>query len=252
MKNNQVTAIILTKNEQQDLSRCLKSLQWCDSILVIDGYSKDKTVQIAKKYNARVIQRHLKNHFSQQRNFALKHVKTEWALFIDADEEVPAPLAQEIKQAIIKRYPLAYRLKRRDFFLKKPLKHGETSRWNQIRLSQTNAGTWIRPVHELWEIEGTVGQLKTPLLHYSHHDLNEFFNKINYYSTLSAQQHFQQKHRTNALQIIYYPIFKFILNYFIYLGFLDNTRGFVHATCMSFQSFLTRGKLYLLQRDHPN
>ncbi len=245
---NNLTAVVLTKNEEKILVRCLTSLQWCDQILVIDDYSEDDTTAIAKKHGAKVFQHRLDQNFAQQRNFALKQVNTEWTLFVDADEQVTPQLAKEIQKVIVQDYPLAFRIKRQDIFLGKHLKHGETPQWNQIRLSETKAGEWVSPVHELWRVPGTVGQLHQPLLHYSHDNLAEFLNKINQYTTIAAQHHFRRGHRSNWWQIIVYPGGKFIRNYLLRLGLLDGSHGFVHAALMSFHSFLVRSKLYLIQR----
>ena len=243
-----ITAVILTKNEAKNIARCITSLQWCDQILVIDDDSQDKTVTIAQKLGAKIIPHQLNQDFAQQRNFALNQVNTEWTLYLDADEQIPLELAHEIQQAITSDYPIAYRLKRQDIFFKKPLRYGETARWNQIRLSKTDAGKWVQPVHELWEIEGTVGQLHSPFLHFSHDDLTEFFNKINQYSTIVAQEFYHQGKRSSWWQIISYPPGKFLQNYLLFLGFLDGTHGFIHAALMSFHSYLVRSKLFLLQR----
>jgi len=100
MNDNNVTAIVLVKNQDELLSKCLESLSWCEQILVIDDESVDKSNEIAKKHGAKIIRRKLNNDFSGQRNFGLDNVKTEWTLFIDADEIVREKLANEIKRSI--------------------------------------------------------------------------------------------------------------------------------------------------------
>ena len=99
-KKQKITAIVLTKNEEANIIDCLKSAPWCDSILVIDDYSIDKTAPLAQKMGAQVIKRHLENDFSKQRNFALKQAQTRWVLFVDADGRISKKLALEIKKFI--------------------------------------------------------------------------------------------------------------------------------------------------------
>src|SRR3989344_3270438 len=111
-----LTAIILTKNSQKYLTKCLHSLSFCKQILVIDDYSSDKTVSVARLYKAKVI-RHKLHNFASQRNFALTKVATPWALFIDADEKICQKLAEEIQRAITSEKFSGYLLKRVDYFL---------------------------------------------------------------------------------------------------------------------------------------
>src|SRR6266404_4468552 len=93
-----ISAIILTKNEEENIAACLESLSWCDESIVIDDHSTDKTVDIAKKKGAQVFTRTMNNDFSDQRNYGLEKAQGDWILFIDADERVSSPLWYEIMQ----------------------------------------------------------------------------------------------------------------------------------------------------------
>lgn len=139
-----------------------------------------------------------------------------------------------------------YRLKRQDIFLGKELKYGESGENTFVRLAEKDAGRWERPVHETWNVPGEVKQLTTPLIHESAQSVSQFVDKLNYYTTLNAQHLFEQKAQVNGWNIVAYPIGKFFQSYIVKRGFLDGTHGFVHAMFMSFHSFLTRGKLWLL------
>lgn len=240
-----ISAVILTKNEQENIEDCLKSLQWCDEIIVVDDYSEDNTRMIAKTLGAKVFLHHLDNDFSQQRNFALKQAQGEWVLFIDADERISSALASEIKYKVLSSKYKGFYLKRHDFFGGKWLKHGETAKVKLLRLGKRRAGEWKRKVHETWEIKGKLGELKNPILHYPHQTISEFLESINFFSTLHAEVLFKEGVKTNTFQIIVYPLGKFFQNYFLRLGFLDGTPGLIVALMMSFHSFLARAKLYL-------
>ena len=124
------------------------------------------------------------------------------------------------------------------------LKHGETANVKLLRLAKKDAGSWTRPVHEVWMVEGEIGQLTSPLLHYPHPNVAQFLEEINTYSSLNAQYLYSQKVRANWLDILAYPAAKFFRNYFYHMGFLDGTAGVIAAIMMSFHSFLTRAKLY--------
>lgn len=240
-----ISAVILTKNEQENIEDCLKSLQRCDEIIVVDDYSEDNTRMIAKTLGAKVFLHHLDNDFSQQRNFALKQAQGEWVLFIDADERISSALASEIKYKVLSSKYKGFYLKRHDFFGGKWLKHGETAKVKLLRLGKRRAGEWKRKVHETWEIKGKLGELKNPILHYPHQTISEFLESINFFSTLHAEVLFKEGVKTNTFQIIVYPLGKFFQNYFLRLGFLDGTPGLIVALMMSFHSFLARAKLYL-------
>lgn len=245
-----ISAIILTKNEEANIQDCMKSVAWCDEIIVIDDNSTDKTVTKAQKMGAKVISHSLENDFSKQRNFAIEHATKDWILFIDADERVPKELADEIKNLLKASADVTgFYIKRHDYMWGKFLKYGETGNLYLLRLAKKNTGKWIGRVHESWAALGKVGELRYPLLHFPHATVGEFLFEINFYSTLRAQELKSQHIKTSWMGIITYPKAKFIQNYFLRLGFLDGTPGLILALMMSMHSFLVRGKLWLLW--HP-
>lgn len=240
-----LTIIILTHNEEKNISKCLTSLKFCDDILVVDDNSTDATVKLAKKLGAKVVSHPLDGDYSAQRNWALNQVKTPWVLFIDADEVVSAKLAEEITAAIKKVEFKGFRISRTDFMWGKKLLHGDVGGIKLLRLARRGAGQWQGAVHETWAIEGNIGTLKNSLAHYPHQNMVEFLQHINDYSTLRSQELRNSNQRANLFQIIFYPMGKFLNLYLLKLGFLDGTAGFVHAMTMAFYSFLVRGKLWL-------
>lgn len=237
------SAIILTKNSAQTLLKTLESLDWCNEVLVIDDQSFDDTVTIAKKAGAAVFVHKNNDDFAAQRNFGLEKAKGEWILFVDSDEVVTPELAAEIQRA---RSRDGYYIKRKDFLFGRWLNHGETGRVKLLRLARKGAGKWTRPVHETWDISGKTGELSQPILHYPHPNVAQFIDEINRYSTLNAKYLKSQGIHVSWWHILAYPAAKFFLDYFWYLGFLDGTAGAIVASLMSFHSFLTRSKLYLL------
>lgn len=126
------------------------------------------------------------------------------------------------------------------------LNRGETAGVRLLRLAKKEAGEWQRPVHEVWQIGDKLGELKNPLLHYPHPTAKEFLEEINFYTSLNAQVLYKEGMKVAFWQIIAYPVAKFITNYLFKLGFLDGMAGFLMAIFMSFHSFLTRAKLWLL------
>lgn len=246
-----ISAVILTKNEEKNLERCLRSIDFCDEIILIDDFSSDQTIKIANKFNAKVYERHLNNDFSNQRQFAFSKAGGEWILFVDADEEVTPELKKDIKYILShgNEEIVAYYIKRRDIWWGRELKFGETQKVRNIgliRLIKKNHGQWYGIVHETFKTEEATSCLSGFLNHYPHPALSDFINDVNRYSSLRAKELYDQGKKTNVCQIIFYPFFKFILNYIVYLGFLDGSPGFAYAFMMSFHSFLVRVKLYQL------
>ncbi|MBU0619376.1 glycosyltransferase family 2 protein [Patescibacteria group bacterium] len=245
-----ISAIVLTKNEAENIKVCLKNLSWCDELIVIDNYSTDKTTVMAKQLGAKVWQHHLNQDFSQQRNFGLEKASHQWVFFVDADETVSPALKKEVLQLIKSESEIqGFYLKRQDFFLGKRLCFGETAAVKLLRLARKNAGQWQRPVHEIWQIKGRTGQLKNPLLHQRQLTVAQFLTRINNYSSIRAKELYNQSVKASWLTILAYPVGKFCQNYFFRLGLLDGQVGFMMALMMSIHSFLVRAKLYLLWQN---
>jgi len=240
-----ITSVVLTRNDEKGIERCLKSIQWCDEVIIVDDASTDGTIGIAKKLGAKVFVRKLNDDFAAQRNFGLAKAKGEWVLFVDSDEVVSEELASEIRQAVRTVYKGLY-IKRKDYLFGRWLAHGETANVRLLRLARKDAGKWVQPVHEEWKIEGKVGTLAHPLLHYPHQNVAQFLDKINRYSTLYAQYLHDHGIKEPAWTIVGKPMPKLFVNYFWRLGFLDGMAGIVVALMMSFHSFLVRAKLWKL------
>lgn len=272
-----ISAVILTKNEEVNIAKCIKSLLWCDEIIVVDDYSTDETIERVRgpaspagrqesevrninKY--KIFERRLNNDFAKQRNFGLEKAKGEWVIFIDADEIISEVLASEIEAQIsnIKDQNqsskfktdqiVGFYLKRRDFFLGRWLKYGETANVRLLRLAKKNSGKWKGKVHEKWLIKGKTEVLNNPLEHYPHSTMTIFLQKINTYTDIVAQYWKEKGRKINSPEIFIYPLGKFLHNYLIKLGFLDGVPGFIMAVMMSFHSFLARGKYWLMVNKH--
>lgn len=243
-----LTGVVLTKNSASTLPSCLKSLSFCDHLLIVDDGSTDDTAKVAAKFSARLVKHPLSKDFSAQRNFALSQVKSGWVLFIDSDEVVSHYLQSEIKLAISRNTCQAFSLRRIDHLWGRPLRFGDTGNIYLTRLAKVESGHWHGRVHEVWATTSHPCRLKNPLYHYPHPTLYSFLHSQNVYSTFRAEELYHSGYRANLLQVIFYPVAKFVYLYFIKLGFLDGTAGFIHAGVMSFYTFLVRSKLSLLAK----
>lgn len=243
-----ISAVVLTKNEEKNIEKCLENLSWCDEVIVVDDQSQDKTVDIAKKKGAKVYTHALEDDFALQRNFGLEKAKGDWVFFVDADEEVSQGLWYEIMERTNAPFNMieGFYVKRIDTLWNKQLKHGESGNIWLLRLAKKHAGKWKGKVHEVWDVRGKTDKLKNTLSHYPHQTIKEFLEEVNYYSTLRAQELKKKKVHASWFTIILYPKAKFFLNYIGKGGFLDGIHGLVFALMMSLHSFLVRGKLWML------
>lgn len=252
-KTINISLILIVKNEEKNLEKNLIWINKCQSIkemVVINDYSKDKTIETIKKtipnnIPLKIINRELNTDFASQRNFAISKTKYDWILSLDADEKPSNKLINFLSYIDNHRYK-NYSFKRQDIFLKHKLNYGETSNLDFIRLFNKNHGKFIGKVHEVWSSNKPTKKTTFIIKHYSHDSLNSIIQKVNFYSTIRAKELFDQKIKTNIFQIIFFPIGKFIQNYIFRLGFLDGTPGIIMALSMSFHVFLSKAKLWHL------
>lgn len=246
-----LSAIILSKNEQKNIKQTIDTLSWVDEIIVVDDVSLDATRDIAQRAGAIVYKRDKKGDFASQRNYGLQKAKGDWILFLDADERVPESLKNEIVEVMERKTVVAaYRIPRRDYFWGNHIKYGEVKKVNEkglLRLMKRDCGSWKGKVHETFETNEEVGILQSYLEHYPHQSVKEFLENINGYSSLRAEELYGKGKKTNWLEIISYPVGKFIYTYFLQQGWKDKTAGFVYSFMMAFHSFLVKSKLYFMQ-----
>jgi glycosyltransferase involved in cell wall biosynthesis len=240
-----LSGVILARNEEKNIRRCIEALRFCGEILVIDDYSSDKTREIASRMGARVIKRHLNGDFAGQRNFGLSRAGSEWVLFIDADEVVSDELRKEIKKVLPRTACNGFYIRRKDVWLGKELSQGEWGKARLLRLGRRKKGGWKRRIHEKWEIDGKVGVLRGKLIHYLHESVFETLVQINFHSGLHAKENKKEGKRALVGKIIIYPVGKFFQNYLIKGGAWDGAAGFVLAVMMSFHSFLAWSEQWL-------
>ncbi|MFC1790315.1 glycosyltransferase family 2 protein [Patescibacteria group bacterium] len=245
-----LAAVVLTKSEEGNIGDCLDCLSFCDEVLVVDDFSQDRTRKIATKKGAQVYKRKLEDDFAAQRNFALQKTKMDWVLFVDADERVSPGLREEILQVVKKSGDkVGFYLNREDHLFGKRIRFGEAGQIKLLRLAKRTGGKWARRVHEVWQVTGEIGSLDKPLKHYPHPTITSFLKEINYYSRLHALTAFEEGKKSSLVKMIGYPFAKFLQNYLLRLGFLDMMPGLILALMMSLHSFLSQGKLYLLEKE---
>lgn len=232
-----ISVAIITLNEEENLPRTLASVQFADEIIVLDSGSTDRTVEIARSFNATVVEMEWQG-FAAQKNFALSLCTGEWILSLDADEELSAKLQAQIRALIPSNPPAdAYFLKRRNLFLGRWIRRGGFYPDAKLRLFRRHAAGFSqtpkfqnRLVHETIAFDGVAGTLDYDLIHHAYPTLESYIEHMDRYSTLGAQ-HLMVSHRVSRnpvaflFNVFVIPQVGFVWNYGVRLGFLDGREG---------------------------
>ncbi len=226
-----ISIALITKNEEASLRRTLLSMRWASEIVIVDNGSTDRTEAIAREFGAKFYAEEWKG-FGAQKNSAIAKCSCDWVLSLDADEEVSAELAEEIR-ALLAGSPAhdAYFIPRRNFFLGRWIRHGGYYPDPKLRLFRRGAALFEeRAVHETMRCVGSAGRLRGELLHHAYPTLDSYIDHMNRYSALGAGQAVARgKTSCGLLQFLWNvcvtPMATFKYNYFVRGGFLDGREG---------------------------
>jgi glycosyltransferase involved in cell wall biosynthesis len=240
-----LSVIVTTYNEEVNVADCIRSVLWSDEILLVDSFSTDRTVAIAREFPITVLQR---EYFGSaaQKNWALDRVRHDWVLIIDADERVPEDLAREILGVLAAKPTVnGYYIRRENLFIDRPIHHSGWSTDKVVRLFRRDKGRYPnRRVHADLEIEGPVPVLRHSFLHYTFRNFDQYFPKFLNYAEWGAAQAFRDGRRAGIAEIVFRPAWRFVRTYFLQLGFLDGMHGFVLCSLQAFGVFLKYGRLW--------
>lgn len=244
----ELSAVIICLNEEANIERCLKSLSWVDEIVIYDSGSTDNTINIAQKMGAKVIQGEWLG-FGPTKFKATSLATHDWILSIDADEEIP----QELQQEISKKIPTlettsTYKIPRLSFYLKRWIKHGGWYPDYQVRLFNRKYYQWNQAaIHEkiepLAEHTAKVSALENHFHHYVFKNIEHQVQTNNRYSSLQAQEMFLRGKPFSYFHFLTKPYVKFIECYILKLGFLDGWAGYVIARNAAYSALLKWVKL---------
>jgi len=231
-----ISVVIITKNEEKAIRRCLDSIKDFDEIVIADSGSSDDTLKIAAEYTEKTFIRDF-DDFSSQKNFALSKCRNEWVLSLDADEVVSDELKNRIG-SLTPNQEAGFRIRRQTYIFKKLMKHGGHSKDLPLRLINKNRGRFVQPIHEFFKVEGEVGLIEEPLMHYSSEDLGEYFHKFNLYTDLEADFMQSQGVKFSLWSLVLKPPLRFFQRYWLQKGFLDKLEGFLFYTLSGFNEFV--------------
>lgn len=243
-----ISATIITLNEEDKIRQVIKSLKGlADEIIVVDSGSTDKTWAIVKDLGARAYYRKFDN-FANQKNWAVSKAKGDWILAVDADEEIPVNLTEEIKEAVKSNHYAGYLIPRRNFIFKKEIKYSRWSPDTHIWLWKKDCGKWVGDVHEEVVVSGEVGLLKNSKIHNSHNTVSDFMKANNLYSALEARSLLKNNVKFSFVKMFWKAFFEFFIRFFYKKGFLDGKHGFILAYIMGIYKLTVWIKLWELEQ----
>ena len=280
-----VSVLIPAKNEESNLPACLESVARADEVFVVDSQSSDHSIEISTNYGANVVQFHFNGRWPKKKNWSLDNLpfRNEWVLIVDCDERITPKLWDEIATVIQDPDYNGYYLNRRVFFLGQWIRYGgKYPDWN-LRLFKHKSGryetlntedipnTGDNEVHEHVILNGKVGYLKNDMLHIDFRDIYHWLERHNRYSNWEARVYYniltgndesgtigahlfgdavQRKRFLKKIwvKLPFKPLLRFILFYFIRLGFLDGKAGYIYGRLLSQYEYQIGVKLYELRR----
>ena len=243
-----LSVIIITKNEEAVIERCLQSVAWADEIILFDTDSSDGTQDIARKLGAKVHSAPDWPGFGPQKNRALALATGDYVLSIDADEWVTPELRTEIEGALAApdRLP-AYRMPRSSSYCGRTMRHSGWWPDHVTRLFQRGAAKFSDDlVHERLIVDGVTGSLREPLRHEAIRDLDDALGKMGSYSTAGAQMLHARGKSASLTSAVLHGVWTFIRTYFLRAGFLDGREGFMLAVSNAEGAYYRYLKLMLL------
>ena len=235
-----LSAVLITRDEGENLRECLEGLGFCDEIVVVDSGSRDDTADLARRLGAKVFFNSFES-FAAQKNFAVGKAQGEWVLLIDADERVSSSLGAEIGRVLQNPLREGYFLRRRNRIFGRWMRCGDSGRDKQLRLALRLKAVLTGLVHERVCLDGA-GILKEPLLHYSTPDVKEYMKKLNFYTSLEARALTERKENVSMAKMKLRPFLFFLNVHFIRLGFLDGLEGFLFSVLSAYYEFVRRAK----------
>jgi glycosyltransferase involved in cell wall biosynthesis len=246
-----LSVIIITKNEAGNIQACLDSVAFANEWIIVDSGSTDGTVEIARAAGATVIETADWPGFGPQKNRALEAAGGDWILSLDADERITAELAAEI-QAIVatEKSRGAFEIPRKSWYCGRFIEHAGWSPDYVTRLVRRGSAKFTDDlVHERLVVTGATARLQSPMLHYSFNNFSQVLQKIDQYSTLSAQQRYAQGKRGSVGKAVLHGFAAFIRTYVFKRGFLDGPHGLALAISNAEGSYYRYLKLWLLEQQ---
>jgi len=248
-----ITAIIPTFNEEIHIKEAIESVLWCDEIIVVDSFSTDKTKEIVQSFPKVRLLEHEYEHSAAQKNWTIPQASHPWIFLLDADERPTPELVQEI-QGILKTgtKKSGFWIFRRNHFMGKRINYSGWQSDRVIRLFKRDECSYEnKHVHAEIISKGEISILKEKLIHYTYKDLASYLKKADRYTTWGAIDRFHKFEKSGRkitwAYLFFRPLGRFFRHYFLRLGFLDGTHGFVVSSLAAYNVYMRAVKIWRLQ-----
>ncbi len=244
-----ITVIVPTFNEEKNIRDCLESVKWADDIFVVDSFSTDRTLEIAREYTEHIVQHEYVNS-ATQKNWAIRQAQTDWIMVIDSDERVTPELRARIQDILQNgtEYDGFY-IRRMTTFFGKLIRHCGWHTDYLVRLWRGGKGRYENlEVHADVIVDGKVGKIKDYFTHNTYRSFPHYLEKFGRYTTWAANDLYKRGKRATFINLTLRPIWRFIRTYIVRRGFLDGKHGLILSTLAAFSVFMKYAKLWDLQR----
>ncbi len=247
-----LSVVIITKNEEVCIGECLESVKWANEIIVVDDESRDKTVEIAKRYTDRVLHRKMDIE-GKHRNWGYAQARNSWVLSLDADEKVTPELKIEIEEAIKSEAFVAYDIPLRNYISNYWVKYGGWYPASKVRLFKKDKFKYEEAeVHPRAFIDGRCGHLKADIIHKGYPDLEHFLNSVNRQSTLEARKWINTGRKMTLGHAIWRAVDRFFRRYLRKKAYKDGMYGFIIAFFDTLYQILSYAKYKEMQKNENN
>lgn len=238
----QLSAVILTLNEEKHIEACIESLRWADRVVIFDSFSQDNTIGLAEGAGAEVFQSPFEN-YAQQRNAALDRLETDWLFFVDADERGTPELAQEVREVIASRPEAGWYVPRHNYIFGRLTKGAGWFPDYQLRLFKHGRVRYERPVHEVAVVDGEIGYLQSPLIHHNYEDKAHFQAKQRAYTDYDAGILKERGIRPKPYTYLTQPLRHFWWRFITLKGYQDGLHGLRLSGYMAYYEWVKYRKL---------
>lgn len=240
-----LSAVIITKNEEKNIERCLNSLKWVDEIVVVDSGSQDRTLEICRRFGCKILETEWLG-FGPTKQLAVNAATHNWVLSIDADEEVTPELQTEIKTILQQSQPLnGYRIRWLSYYIKKWVRYSGWNKQYKLKLFNRQYGHFNDSlIHEKVLLEGPIGKLNHALKHHTYPDLTTFTRKMDSYAEMGARMLYDQGKKGSLWSAYIHAMAMFVKMYFLQWGFLDGQVGLILASNYAFAVYYKYLKLW--------
>ena len=247
----ELSVLVTTYNEEDNIAACLDSLSWGDQILVVDSFSDDRTPEIVRGYESVELLQRTYYGAAAQKNWAMERCRGEWILIFDADERCTPELRREIEE-LLESGPRhnAYTIRRRCFFLGKPIRYSGWQRDQVVRLVRKGTASYPnRRVHADMITDGPAPLLRNRMDHYMVEDFHDYLHRMVKYARWGAAQGWRDGRSSGPLEVFGRPLWRFVRTYFFQRGILDGLMGLVFCLLQSFTTYMKWSLLWSWRVD---